>query len=32
MSGELAVVLGYLLTGLVWGGYLWWTRAPRDRG
>ena len=26
MSGQLAVVLGYLVTLLVWVGYLWATR------
>lgn len=29
MSGQLAVVLGYLLTVLVWAGYLWATRPGR---
>ena len=29
MSGQLAVVLGYLVTLLVWAGYLWATRPDR---
>lgn len=32
MSGTVVVVIGYLVAGLVWGGYLWWSgREVGDR-